>query len=366
MICRITAALAATLFMACTHPSAVNSTVPDPTVSGSPVSDPAASQNLPEVVAEPLPEILQERVRAAHADYRGIPLEQTRIVRYSRETWQDGCLGLGGPAESCLAALTEGWQISVADTAADNEDTFYRTDLTGDSIRRSTLENNLPPSVGDRILHTLRTSGVVEGDTLSIVAAEPQLWDGCYGLPTGDGVCTEVGILGWRAIATDGQRYWIYHTDGPGNTILLNETASGTTAIPSFIERFSFQNMGEETLFQETIVDESQATREIRMLEGDRQLFHHLPTTTLEQTEAEQNTERYQISARKLEVFSEQLGAINFEHLDGLHYRAADPDLTGTDNRLIELQSWQGVVQYTEEVSQPEALQTIRQDWAQL
>jgi len=80
--------------------------------------------------------------------------------------------------------------------------------------------------VSDRILQTLRASGMAEGNSLSIVAAKPQLWDGCIGLAQDGDVCTEIAIFGWRATATDTKSYWTYHTDGLGNTILLNELAS--------------------------------------------------------------------------------------------------------------------------------------------
>lgn len=103
----------------------------------------AVAQN--QTVGE-LPEAIADRVKAELASDLNIPTSQLRIDRYSRETWSDGCLGLGGPAESCLAALTEGWQIEVVNVETE-QSYFYRTDLSGDQIRLSDEDQSLPPSV---------------------------------------------------------------------------------------------------------------------------------------------------------------------------------------------------------------------------
>ena len=58
-----------------------------------------------------------------------------QVENYSRETWSDGCLGLGGPAELCLAALTEGWRVELIDIAT-SESYRYRTNIDGTQVRR--------------------------------------------------------------------------------------------------------------------------------------------------------------------------------------------------------------------------------------
>ena len=65
----------------------------------------------------------------------------TTVESYSPQTWSDGCLGLGGPAEACLAALTEGWQVILVD--ADTGDRYtYRTNQDGSTVRR---DEDAPP-----------------------------------------------------------------------------------------------------------------------------------------------------------------------------------------------------------------------------
>lgn len=61
-----------------------------------------------------------------------IPLKNLSIIEANRETWSDGCLGLGQPNELCTQALVEGWQIIISDS---NQTWTYRTDLGGQNLR---------------------------------------------------------------------------------------------------------------------------------------------------------------------------------------------------------------------------------------
>ena len=88
-----------------------------------PASSPAEGATLP------------SQLPADLADDLGVPIDQMTIQSHRRQTWSDGCLGLGGPAELCLAALTEGWQVEVIDNRT-NDIYTYRTNLKGDHIRR--------------------------------------------------------------------------------------------------------------------------------------------------------------------------------------------------------------------------------------
>ncbi|MDB9526686.1 hypothetical protein PN498_11850 [Oscillatoria sp. CS-180] len=209
--------LSVSVLMACTVPSDADSPASDS--SDLDQSTEMPQPDMPNSEFEPLPDAIAEEIKVQLSEEIGdVPL---RIGRYSRETWSDGCLGLGGPAELCLAVLTEGWQVEVIDSS--DRSYFYRTDLSGNSIRRSTLDQNLPPSLRDRIFQMVVENGWATAENLAIVEAEPQLWDGCYGIPSEDGACPDIGILGWRAVVSDGNQSWIYHTDNTGMVIRLKE-----------------------------------------------------------------------------------------------------------------------------------------------
>ncbi|MEA5465074.1 hypothetical protein [Leptothoe sp. PORK10 BA2] len=97
--------------------------------------EPVPNPPMADLPPDTLPNNIPTQIRTDLANHLGVPTNQITIQNSSRQTWSDGCLGLGGPAESCLAALTEGWQVEAIDTAT-NETYIYRTNLTGDHIRR--------------------------------------------------------------------------------------------------------------------------------------------------------------------------------------------------------------------------------------
>ncbi|MBE9063168.1 hypothetical protein [cf. Phormidesmis sp. LEGE 11477] len=106
-----------------------------------------ASSRTDQPPSEDLPETIQSSVRAIHARYLGVSVENVHVISHRPQTWSDSCLGLGGPAESCLSVLIEGWIVEVADLTEDSDRlAFYHTDSTGESIRRSTNRISHPPT----------------------------------------------------------------------------------------------------------------------------------------------------------------------------------------------------------------------------
>lgn len=57
------------------------------------------------------------------------------ILQITDTTWNDGCLGLGGPTESCLQALVPGFKVEML---AKGKTYIYRTDKTGANVRAET------------------------------------------------------------------------------------------------------------------------------------------------------------------------------------------------------------------------------------
>ena len=75
---------------------------------------------------------------AARADLAaklGVEERSIVIMLVEEKTWSDGCLGLGGPAESCLMALVDGFRVEME---AKGKTYVYRTDKTGTSVRAET------------------------------------------------------------------------------------------------------------------------------------------------------------------------------------------------------------------------------------
>lgn len=83
--------------------------------------------------AEALPPVAIVRAREVLADDLNVGIESVTIESYERAEWSDSCLGLGGPAESCLAAITPGWRVTLLVDGSDSYE--VRTDELGDSVR---------------------------------------------------------------------------------------------------------------------------------------------------------------------------------------------------------------------------------------
>ncbi len=100
-----------------------------------------------------LPDIINKAVVDAAAQKLGVDSSQLKVVQALQQEWSDSCLGLGGPAESCLQAITPGWLVVLAD---EEENVYiYRTDKTGSGVRfdqvttQSVAESNVT-NVGTR------------------------------------------------------------------------------------------------------------------------------------------------------------------------------------------------------------------------
>jgi len=87
--------------------------------------DEGGSEGLPPVAVVKAREVLAVDLNAG--------VETVTIESWERKEWTDSCLGLGGPAESCLAAIYPGWMVILS---AGGSNVFeVRTDELGDIIR---------------------------------------------------------------------------------------------------------------------------------------------------------------------------------------------------------------------------------------
>jgi hypothetical protein len=78
-----------------------------------------------------------EAARRTLADKLKILPSDIVILEAHETEWSDGCLGLGGPAESCIFMLTPGYNVLLQ---AQGKDYRYRTDLEGNAVRFEKIE----------------------------------------------------------------------------------------------------------------------------------------------------------------------------------------------------------------------------------
>ena len=138
--------------------SSVNAlSVKSPTQAGSfeLAGQPSASQmNKDEQTAEDniklLPEAITDAVFKEVSQQSGMPASQLRIVEVARQTWSDGCLGLGGSDTLCTQSLVPGWQVTVASS---EQQWVYRTNESGSLVK---LDEMASQSVGDTTAQLMR------------------------------------------------------------------------------------------------------------------------------------------------------------------------------------------------------------------
>jgi len=98
------------------------------------VSDiPTSADDAPEgsIHNLPVPDAVSA-VKAFVAEMESVEEGTVIILAAYEKDWSDSCLGLGGPAESCLAAITPGYEVSVQ---VKGEEQVYRTNEDGTVIR---------------------------------------------------------------------------------------------------------------------------------------------------------------------------------------------------------------------------------------
>lgn len=90
-----------------------------------PAGDMVIDENAPFVVA----------AKNALSEQLGVTADQITFVSAEAMDWTDSCLGLGGPAESCLQAITPGYSVMLSAL-----DTSYevRTNEDGSAVRINT------------------------------------------------------------------------------------------------------------------------------------------------------------------------------------------------------------------------------------
>lgn len=70
--------------------------------------------------------------KAALSQKLGIPEEKISFVSADGVQWTDSCFGLGGPAESCLQAITPGYKVILS---AEGKQYEIHTDESGSAVR---------------------------------------------------------------------------------------------------------------------------------------------------------------------------------------------------------------------------------------
>ena len=177
---------------------------------------PTAMPEAEQVAAEALPP-----ARAALADFLGVDEASLELEKIEDAEWPDGCLGLGRPDESCLAAITPGYAITFN---VDGETYVVRTDVSGDIVR---FEETADPATEYPVSvvnarQALATELGAPLDAVDVVSFERAEWsDSCLGLGGPAESCLAEITPGWRVMLSfDGTVYEV-RTDESGEAVRI-------------------------------------------------------------------------------------------------------------------------------------------------
>jgi hypothetical protein len=156
-----------------------------------------------------------DMVREFLANRLGIPVEEVRVVDYEQVDWPDGCLGLGGPAELCLMAITPGYAVTLE---ALGEQYAFRTNLEGTAIREDFFVAS--EAAVDMARRALAERLGIPFDQISVVGQTPVDWpDACLGLPAEDEMCAMVIVPGYEISLQIEDQLFVFRTNEDGSQI---------------------------------------------------------------------------------------------------------------------------------------------------
>ncbi|MGH2412282.1 MAG: hypothetical protein ACRDEA_01005 [Microcystaceae cyanobacterium] len=80
--------------------------------------------------------------------------------------------------------------------------------------------SSLPTKIADAVLQNVSRRTQIAREKFSVIEASRKTWpDGCLGIAQSGEMCTQALVEGWRVVVSDGQKNWIYRTDGEGRVI---------------------------------------------------------------------------------------------------------------------------------------------------
>ncbi len=147
------------------------------------------------------------------AERLNIAVEDVTIAAIVEMNWPDSCLGLGGAAESCLAATVPGFKVVLN---AGGQDYEFRTDREGGVVRAVEHQTSDmdAPAAGETVRKLLARRLGVDVAEIELVNVERVDWqDSCLGYGSPVELCAQVITPGYRVIVKTAGTSYEFHTD---------------------------------------------------------------------------------------------------------------------------------------------------------
>ncbi len=177
---------------------------------------PETAQPTAETPTEGSRDAVTAAATSALATELGIAESDISLTSAEPAEFSDGCLGLGGPAESCLQAITPGWTVMLS---AGGQAYEVRTDATGQQVRIADQASGMGEmdAISASAAAVLADQLGLSPDEITVVSAEPaEFSDGCLGLGGPAEMCAQVITPGWIVMLSAGGQPYEAHTDATG------------------------------------------------------------------------------------------------------------------------------------------------------
>lgn len=237
------------LLAACT-PASTGSTTPTQTPGrGLETVEPTTAIPTPQD-APLLPPAAALAAQQALAAELGVNIADVTIAQIEQTEFSDSCLGLGGPAESCLMAITPGFIVVLVHA---EKGYTYHTDLEG-SVLRLKGEVDVQSTGGQEqvvaaVAEALAAYAGVDIAKIQLLKFDQQEFsDSCLGYGRADEICAQVITPGYEISMLVGNVTYTVHTtltgtaarlkDGTELLVPRSDSASGVV--------FTFQTGGQK------------------------------------------------------------------------------------------------------------------------
>jgi hypothetical protein len=308
-----------------------------------------------------LPSAIATAIRQDLAKRTGSSPTQFKIVSATPQTWGNGCLDLGSPAEMCTQMLVEGWRVEASDGA---QTWIYHTDGVGTNLRLAEADQaTLPTPVARKVLNTIAQQVRVPVAKLNITEVKSAVWNGCLGIYQAKRPCTKIAIQGWQIIASDRYRSWVYHLNQDGSKVVQNRTASRGQApvVTSFRPFGDLPGVESQVLFRSIVTGSISGEVRTLTLTRDGTLTQFITSPTIRS----QPIVLKKLSPAELKRFTQLLEQQQMPNLAGISYFTS---AVYADHPHTTFQGMGSSVQFidSEMAKMPRSLQQIAKAWTNL
>jgi hypothetical protein len=186
----------------------------EPTSAAPPEATPEATPDAAEAIIA--------AVRAHLAGELGIAESEIEVISVEPAEFSDSCLGLGGPAESCLQAITPGWLVML-DVGGQTYE--LHADETGRQVRTASDTASAPAdpdaATAAAVAHLASELGVAESEIELASLEGVEFTDSCLGLGQANESCLQAITPGWLIMLDAGGQVYEVHTDATGQQVRM-------------------------------------------------------------------------------------------------------------------------------------------------